>query len=101
MHQDKFTTAGRVGQSEKDRAFEISDLRFEIPCAFYMSSVPCGGEFQLLKELKFTKNRRMPHPLAVGMNQSLSNWVSKGAERPLVKGGVNAPPAKTRRAARL
>jgi len=39
--------------------------------------------------------------LAVGMNQSLSNWVSKGASRPLVKGGVNAPPAKTRRAARL
>ena len=49
----------------------------------------------------FTKNLRMPHPLAVGMNQALSNWVSKGAERPLVKGGVNAPPAKTRRAARL
>ena len=49
----------------------------------------------------FTKNQRMPHPLAVGMNLS-SRWgFQRGRSTPLVKGGVNAPPAKARRAARV
>ena len=50
---------------------------------------------------RFTKNQRMPHPLAVGMNLS-SRWgFQRGRSTPLVKGGVNAPPAKARRAARV
>ncbi|MEJ7618477.1 MAG: hypothetical protein WKF30_16270 [Pyrinomonadaceae bacterium] len=47
-----------------------------------------------------TKNQRVPHPLAVGMNLS-SRWGFQRGAAPLVKGGVNAPPAKARRAARV
>ena len=48
----------------------------------------------------FTKNLRMPQPLAVGMNQSLSTGFPKGRSALWSRAGLDAPPAKTRRAAR-